>query len=212
MRLYNFRLSPNSIKVWAVIHHLGLEMQHEEVVFGEEPTMASDHYGELNPNRRMPTLVDGDFSLWESNAIMQYLAHKAGARDLWPEEPRAQADVSRWQCWQLAHWSRCTQPFLYENVVKKLFGMGAPDAAELEEATQMFHKFAPVLEQHLASRSWLVGDGPGLADYSVGAPLVYADAAGMPWEGYPNLRAWYGRLSALDCWRKACPPKPAVTG
>src|SRR5437879_10284276 len=57
-----------------------------------------------SPTGRTPTLVDGDFVLWESNAIMQYVASHA-PNTLWPDDARARADIVRWQSWQLAHWS-----------------------------------------------------------------------------------------------------------
>jgi glutathione S-transferase len=208
MKLYNFPASPNAIKVWAVIHHLGLEVESVIVNFAEG-TMRSEEYGKINPNRLMPTLVDEDFSLWESNAIMQYLANKAGDTKLWPTSPRAQADVSRWQCWQLAHWGQCMRPFMYENVVKKLFNMGPPDAAKLAEGAEMLHKHAPVLETHLANRTWVCGDHMTLADLSLASPLGYTEVAGIPLQDYPNIRAWYSRLEALDSWKKAQPQMPS---
>ena len=59
-------------------------------------------YLALNPSGRTPTLVDGDFTLAESTAIMQYIAAKT-PNTLWPSDARARADISRWQCFGLAH-------------------------------------------------------------------------------------------------------------
>jgi glutathione S-transferase len=208
MKFYNMPASPNAIKVWAVIHKLGLEVESVLVDFAAG-TNKTDDYGKLNPNRLMPVLVDGDFALWESNAIMQYLAHKAGDTQLWPTEPRAQADVSRWQCWQLAHWGQGIRVFMFENVVKKLFHMGPPDQARIAEGTEMFHKHAAVLDQHLAGKEWVATGKMTLADLSLASPLGYARMAQIPWDQYANIQTWYGRLDSQEFWRKSHPPMPS---
>lgn len=208
MKLYNFPASPNAIKVWAVIHHLGLDVESVIVDFAAG-TMRSEEYGHINPNRLMPTLVDGDFTLWESNAIMQYLASKAGDTGLWPSETRAQADVSRWMCWQLAHWGTCMRFFMYENVVKKIFNLGPPDLTKIAEGTELFHKHAAVLDAHLGQSAFVCGDHVTLADYCLASPLGYADQAQIPWGEYKNIQAWYGRVAELDAWKKAQPALPS---
>src|SRR5262249_12957504 len=112
MKLYATPPSPRAFKVVAVAHHLGLE---PEMVFVD--LLNGDHmkpeFAALNPNRKMPVLEDDGFVLWESNAIMQYLASKKPASGLWPTDPRHQADVSRWQCWDLAHWERACGTLVY---------------------------------------------------------------------------------------------------
>lgn len=210
MKLYSFPASPNAIKVWAVIHHLGLEVESVVVDFAAGD-MKTQEYRKLNANGLMPTLVDGDFSLWESNAIMQYLAHKAGDTQLWPSSPREQAEVSRWQCWQLAHWGNGVRPFMYENVVKQMFKLGPPDQAKLAEGAEVFHKNAAVLDARLAGREWVATGNVTIADYGLAAPLGYAPISGLPWEDYANIRAWYGRLEALESWKKAFPPIPSMS-
>ena len=102
MKLYGFPHSPNTWKVRAVAAHLGLRLDFEfvDLTKGQSRTPA---FLALNPTGRTPALVDGDFKLWESNAIMQYLASRT-TNSLWPDEARARADIMRWQSWQLAHW------------------------------------------------------------------------------------------------------------
>ncbi|MFA5507724.1 MAG: glutathione S-transferase family protein [Vulcanimicrobiota bacterium] len=204
MKLYNFPQSPNAIKVWATIHHLGLEVEHVLVEAGSG-AMRTEEYSALNPNQTMPTLVDGDFTLWESNAIMQYLAHKAGDTALWPGDPRNQADVSRWLCWQLANWGQALRHFMFENLVKKMLNLGPADPAKLAEGTELFHRYASIMEAHLAGRPWLATDSLTLADYAVASPLCYASPAALPWDEYPNIQAWYGRIAKLPAWQKALP-------
>src|SRR5262245_12946848 len=103
MKIHIAPPSPRAIRVLAVVHHLGLDTDIKlvDLVGGEH---MKPEFAALNPNRKMPVLEDDGFVLWESNAIMQYLAARQGDRTLWPSDPRRQADVSRWQCWELAHW------------------------------------------------------------------------------------------------------------
>ena len=87
----------------AVAFHLGLEPELIKVDLGQGEQMRAE-FLRLNPNHAIPVFVEGDFVLWESVAIMQYLANQVSSNTLWPVEPKAQADVSRWLCWSLAHW------------------------------------------------------------------------------------------------------------
>jgi glutathione S-transferase len=207
MKLYYFPYSPNSRKVLAVIQHLGLalEMQVVNLLEGEQ---LRPEFLRLNPNHTTPTLEDGDFVLWESNAIMQYLAGMVPGNGLWwPAEPRLRCDISRWQCWQLAHWhGEACGPLIFERVVKSVTGQGEPDPAVVAKAETSFHRFAAVLDGHLKGRQWLVGSGVTLADLAVAAPLMHADRARLPIEGYGEIRRWYDRVEALDAWQKSAPP------
>ena len=100
MKLYAFPPSPNTWKVRAVASYVGVPLELE-IVDLTKPRSAA--YLAINPSGRTPTLVDGNFTLTESNAIMQYIASQK-PNSLWPDDARARADIVRWQCWQLAHW------------------------------------------------------------------------------------------------------------
>jgi glutathione S-transferase len=207
MKLYYFPYSPNSRKVLAVVHHLGLTPEIQVVNLLEDEQLRPE-FLQLNSNHKTPTLKDGDFVLWESNAIMQYLAGMVPGNGLWwPAEPKFRCDISRWQCWQLAHWDgEACGPIIVERMVKPLTGRGEPDPAVVAKAETAFHRFAAVLEGHLKGRKWLVGDGVTLADFSVAAPVMHAEDGGFPLEGYGEIRRWYDRVEALDGWQKSAPP------
>jgi glutathione S-transferase len=209
MKLYCFPASPNSWKVRAVAEHLGLPLECEFVDLTKGGSHTLDYLA-LNPTGRTPTLVDGDFKLWESTAIMQYLASRA-PNSLWPDDARTRADIMRWQSWQLAHWSKegC-EPLLFERLVKQILQLGAPDPAVVAKGLDAFNKEAKVLDAHLAKQPYLCGGEITLADFSVAAPLFYTERADLPVAPYANLRAWFERVSALPCWRKTAPQAPAA--
>ncbi|MEE9158156.1 MAG: glutathione S-transferase family protein, partial [Gammaproteobacteria bacterium] len=181
MKVYHFPPSPNSRRVLAVIYHLGLEAELELVDLPKGEQMR-EAFLRLNPNHMIPVLEDGDFVLWESNAIMQYLTSKRPGNALWPSDPKVQANISRWQCWQLGHWGAACGILIYERLVKKMFDLGPPDPAEIAKAEERFHRFADVLNRYLEGRTWLVGDSVTLADFSVGSLLDLTDAAKYPIE------------------------------
>jgi glutathione S-transferase len=208
MKLYGFPFSPNTWKVRAVAAHLGLPLEDVLVDLGKGEQRAPDYLA-LNPTGRTPTLVDGDFVLWESTAIMQYLASQK-PNALWPDDVRTQADIARWQSWYLQHWSGACNPLLFERFVKSFFNMGPPDAAAVARATTAFHKEAAVLDRHLASRTYLVGEGPTLADFTVVSPFVYAAQGEFPLGDYPHLRGWSARIVAMPAWRDTAPGPAAA--
>jgi glutathione S-transferase len=136
IELYVFPPSPRAFKVMAVANHLGLDCALRVVDLSKGEQKAPD-YAALNPNMRMPTLKDGDFVIWESNAIIQYLASKKPDSGLLPRDEKARLDVTRWQFWDLAHWDPAVAVFVFEYLVKPvLLGIKETDAAALAKGTE----------------------------------------------------------------------------
>jgi glutathione S-transferase len=209
MKLYGFAASPNTWKVRAVAAHLGIALDYELV----DLTKGGSHtpaYLTINPTGRTPTLVDGDFKLWESNAIMQYLASQK-PNSLWPDNVRARADIMRWQSWQLAHWGQeSCQPLLFNRLVKKILNLGPPDETAVAKALECFNRDMAVLEAHLGRQPYLAGKDVTLADFAVAAPLFHSQGANFPVAPYKNVQQWFGRVSALPCWSQTAPQLAAA--
>ncbi len=204
MELYVFPPSPNCRKVLATVYHLGLpvDIRHVNVPGGEQ---RRPEFLAINPNGRVPALVDGDFRLWESNAIAQYLCEVAGDGRLWPSDARGRADVARWMSWQLAHWGPATNALIWENLAKRMAGLGGPDEKALAEASEKFHAVARILDAHLADRPFVAGEDVTLADFALGGNMTYAVPARFPLEGYAHIRAWWERLEGIESWRRSRP-------
>src|SRR5262245_62050571 len=180
MKLYCFPPSPNTWKVRATAHQIGVPLGLE-IVDLTKGAQRKPEYLALNPTGRTPTLVDGDFKLGESSAIMQYLGSKTKT-PLWPEDVRSRADIMRWQSWHLQHWSRGVNGFIFENLVKAIMNMGPPDPKVLAQAGEFFHQDAAVLDKHLGAHPYLVNDTLTLADFTVVAPLFHAEPGKIPLE------------------------------
>jgi glutathione S-transferase len=209
MKLYGFPPSPNTWKVRALAVHLGVPLELEFVDLSKG-AQRGPAYLALNPTGRTPTMVDGDVTLWESNAILQYLAGKS-ATPLWPDDVKTRADIARWQFWQLAHWgAEACQPLTFQRLVKKILNLGPPDEAAIAKGTEAFNKEAKMLDAHLAKQPYLVGKDLTIADFAVAAPLLYAKEADMPVGPYAHLRGWFERVAALPCWRETAPQFPAA--
>jgi glutathione S-transferase len=194
--------SPRAFKVIAVANHLGIDIAIRRLDFfkGEHKT---SEYAALNPNMLMPTLRDGDYVLWESNAIMQYLAGRKPESGLLPGDERGRLDVTRWQFWDLAHWDPAVAILLIEKFVKpKILGVNEIDAAAIARGTEQFHRAATVLDGHLKGRTYISGDALTLADFAIGAPLNYAGEGCFPLEPYGEIRRWHAGLMALPAWQQ----------
>jgi len=204
MKLYAFPPSPNVRKVQAVAEHLGipLELQVVDLPGGGQ---RQPEYLKLNPNGMIPTLQDGDFVLWESNAIMQYLAGKKPGNSLWPSDERQRADVARWQFWDVAHWGPTCGIFLFQNLVKRVLNLGDPDPVALKDGAERFERFGGVLDSHLANRDFIVGRNATLADFSVASYLAFAEPSKMPVGKFANIRRWNAGLDRIEAWKKTAP-------
>jgi glutathione S-transferase len=201
LRLHVFPPSPRAFKVLVVAHHLGIDYQCVpcDLAKGEQKSAA---YTAINPNQRMPSLEDGDFRLWESNAIIQYLAAKRPESGLLPTDERARADVARWQFWESTTWDPACAILVFERAVKRFFGGGAPDPVEVEKGLQRFHRAAKVLDAHLRGRAYVCCDRLTLADFALAADLTMTEAAQLPLEDYGEIRRWAGRLADLPAWQR----------
>ena len=208
LKLHVFPPSPRGFKVLVVAHQLGLDYEFVfcDLTKGDQKSAA---YTALNPNQRMPTLEDGDFKLWESNAIVQYLATKKWESGLLPRDERGRADVSRWQFWESTTWDPACAILIFERAVKRLFGGGAPDPVEVEKGLQRFNRAASVLDAHLRGRQYVCGDHLTIADLSLCGYLFWPDEIGVDWGAYPNIRDWLARIAATPRFR---PPYELMPG
>ncbi|MEO1393606.1 MAG: glutathione S-transferase family protein [Cyanobacteria bacterium J06634_5] len=203
MKLYYFLPSNNSRRAHAVALHLNIPIEFEPINLqaGEHRT---PEFLALNPAGRVPVLQADDFVLWESNAIAQYLASQT-PNSLWPDNPKSRAAITSWQCWELAHLSKGTQPLQYERFVKKVLQLGQPDERVVQQATNIFHKEATVLEQHLSEHPYLAGNTLTIADFAVASDFTYAELCQFPLENYPHICHWYAQIDALPAWQKTSP-------
>jgi glutathione S-transferase len=207
MKLYHHPFSSSSRRASLTAAHLGITLDHRIIDLAKDRS----ELVAVNPNSKIPVLVDGDFTLWESHAIMQYFCELTPGQTLYPTALRPRTDVQRWLYWTSAHLAPAVGPINFERMWKKLVvGPNAePDAAIVARHEQFFHLAAAVLDKHLAGRTWVVGDAVTLADISIAATLMYWQPTRLPIDAYQNVLALIARVQALPAWKATEPARVA---
>ena len=204
MILYRNPFSGCSRRVLLAIHELGItdrvELRLVDLQKGEQ--RSATHLA-LNPNGKVPVLDDGGYVLWESHAIMQYLADSTPKQTLYPTAPRVRADINRWMFWHGFHFSGGISTLNRERFVKRFTGAGAPDPVEVARGESIVRQFGAVLDNALAGRDWLVGNDVSLADLAIAADLAATDSAQLPVLDLENLQAWFTRVRDRESWKFA---------
>ena len=197
LKIWGRNNSINVQKVMWIVGELGL--QHERVdVGGEHAGLDTSAYRALNPNRQIPTLEDDGFVLWESNVIVRYLAAKYGAGKLWPMDLAERAIAEQWMDWQ--------QTTLLPDMRTLFWGLVRTpperrDLAAIGTAAESLTSIWERLDEHLAHRSFVVGDRFTMGDVPVGAMYHRYHALGVKRAEFKSLTAWYERLKERRAYR-----------
>lgn len=179
MRLYTFTITPNNRKVEAFVRHFDLPVEVHHVSFKDRETQ-SPEYLAINPMGKVPALVDGDFRLWESNAILTYLATCFPETRALPADPRGRADVDRWLHWQSCH------------LMPAMGALKTADDKDLGAVTPLLR----ILEQQLAGRDFLLG-GLTVVDFALAAYLMTKMGRQLDYSECPRVEAWRDRVANL---------------
>ena len=179
MLLYSFTVTPNNRKVEAFIKHFDLPVDIFHVNFRKGDTKTDEFYT-INPMRKVPALVDGDLNLWESNAILTYLAAKFPETKMLPEGIEARADVDRWLHWQSCH---------------LMPAMGALKTAEVKDFDTLL-PLLDILEPQLEGKEFFLGD-LSVVDFAMASYLATKLAGQLDYSQHPNVLAWRDRVCKL---------------
>jgi glutathione S-transferase len=204
--LYDHPVSSNALRARFLLAELGLEYERRHVAFAE-PRPAD--YLALNPFGRIPTLVDGDLVLAESNAILRYLASREGRSDLYPGEPRERARVD----WAMDAWSTIVRPPLFALEAVTIFRHGREDGGESAEGADpetvaaTLPRIAGVLsayERFIADNGTVLGTFT-VADCSVGPVLWRTLRLPIDFSPYPKLARLREAIAANPSFQAAGP-------
>ena len=185
--LYGTPVSGNAYKVRLLLSLLGLEFEEIDVnlMSGENRT---ESFLALNPRGQVPVLVDGEATVWDSQAILVYLARRYGEAWL-PADPVAMAEVMQWLA-------------VSENEL--LFGLARSRAVlhfgrgfDLASSQAYGRAGLKVLEQRLSGNDWLATGKPTIADVACMPYAALSYMGGIPLDDRPAVRAWIGRIRAL---------------
>lgn len=207
MKLYWFKAQAPR-RVLALLKSLGADAGAVETIELDmmKGALSTPEFTAMNPNKKAPVLVDGELTLWESNAIMAHLCIKAGS-SMWPaREPAEQVEVLKWLSWNDCHWSPALGPFYFEHIVKPTFRIGEPNREALASKQKDLRKYAGILNAHLDGRDFVACSRLTIADFSLASMACHWREAEMPLQDLPHLVAWLDRLNELRAWREPWPP------
>lgn len=198
LRIWGRMSSINVQKVVWTARELGLAFERIDAggAFGGNRT---PEYLRMNPNGKIPVIDDDGFVLWESNAIVRYLAARHGAGTLWPNEPRQRADADRWMDWQATELTPAMRNAFMQLVRTAPESRSQPLIDESNAATE---PLLAILDGHLAGRHYLCAQQFTVADIAVGASVHRWFGLPQRHLDRPNVRGWYRRLMT----------RPAVAG
>lgn len=194
LTVYGRENSSNVRKVLWLLAELGVE-DYERLDYGRGyKPCSSPEYAALNPNKVVPTLVDGELTLWESNTQLRYLAGKLGRDDLYPQEAAARARVDMWLDWQLTTLLTGIRVLFQGLHVKD---PAFTDPAGIEKAHAQATEAFGILDAHFANGSaYIAGADFSIADCANGMYVHRWFALPIERNDYPALAAYYGRLKA----------------
>ena len=181
--------------IWA-LQELGMPFERKDAgaAFG---VVNTDEYAQLNPNRLVPLMVQGERTLWESNVIVRYLC--ASQQRLCPTDPWLRADAERWMDWQQTTFSPAGRDAFIQLFRKP---EGAPNMTKVQASVNATLPLLDMLDHHLSQSPFLAGDEFGMADIPMGCEV-------HRWKGLPIA---HSPRPHLDRWYAAVSQRPATRG
>ena len=193
MELLGRATSGNVQKVIFMLEELKLPYERKD--YGKQfNNTTTPEYAAMNPMKKVPTLVDGDTVVWQSNSILRYLANKTRSA-LYPADAAQRSQVDRWMDWSLAE---------YNPVY--LAGFRDAKKAEAERAADTATNLGnelELLEDQLAKTRWVAGDQFSIADVALGPVIKRGVGFPLGLPAFPKISAWVAALQARPAFQKA---------
>ncbi len=190
--------STNVKKVLWLLDELG-EMYQVINAGGAYGKLSEPLFLSLNPNGLVPCVQDDDFILWESNAILRYLAERSGNPAFWGNDARQRASADKWLDWVS---SSLPVPFrqVFINLVRT--PEDQRDMAAVKTGMAAFEKQWAVVDAVLAKQTWLSGEKFGLGDIPMGCFAYAWFGLDIERQPHPHLERWYQQLTQRPAYRK----------
>jgi glutathione S-transferase len=205
IRLLGRQTSGNVQKVIFLLEEICIPYQREDYgrQFGNTLT---DEYRALNPNAKVPTLIDGDLVIWESNTILRYLA-ALHAPHLYGASPQERTHADRWMDWLLGALNPVYLAMFRD--AKKPAAERAPDFADQRAA--MIEQLK-ILDGHVAKREWLALDRFTIADVALGPIVKRCLEFPIDLPSLSGLKRWQRAIDARPAFQTAIAAKPNIKG
>lgn len=190
LKIWGRNNSVNVQKVLWCCEELGQQYQRLDAG-GSFGVVNTPQYRALNPNGLVPTIEDGPFVLWESNAIVRYLTAKHSAGKLWPEDLKVRAEADKWMDWQVGMFWPTFRP-LFWNLVRT--PIDQRDAQAIEESRLKSAEVLGYLDAHLKNRAFVAGDELTMGDIPMGCAIWRWMALPIERPALANVQRWFEAL------------------
>ena len=201
--LYDVKESPHARKVRLLAAELGIPLRKvpRDPRIGE--TRSADYLA-MNPNGKVPTLEEDGFVLWESPAILKYLAAKHPESGLAGKDAKTQALTDQWLFWWASGPEAAIDALAWELIIKPLvLKQPGNDPGIMADAHARIDRYLPVLDKQLEGRDYVIGP-LSIADFAIGPRFDRAPALlNFDIAQYKNIGAWLARLRAKPYWQDA---------
>lgn len=160
-----------------------------------------EEFRAMNPNGTVPVLRDGqDAVIWETGAILRYLATAYGGGDFWPQEPAARAQIDKWAEWAKINITlKFTEPIFWQLVRT---APSQQDPVAVENSLEILNEFLSIADQQLAKQPFLAGGHLTLADIQFGHCLYRYFDMDMQRQDFAHIERYYGQLTARKAYQK----------
>ncbi len=202
IKLYgnNFSYNSNKVRFAANAMNVAYDFQSVDLAAGEQ---RQENFLKVNPVGRIPALTDGDFVVFESNAIMRYLAEKTNS-PLYPKDLQKSAIVNQWLDFGSIHIGGAMGKIFFNTLVYK-FVNGTKDENSLKEGRQFLTNFLKNVDAQLAKTPYICGNDLTLADLNLLAILDPCEVTGTDISAFVKVVAWRKKLQAQDLYQKVFP-------
>ncbi len=199
LKIWGRRNSINVQKAMWAVGELGITHEHIDAG-GPFGGLDSDEFGAMNPNRRVPVIDDDGTVVWESHAIVRYLAAKHGAGSLWPEDAGVRARSDMWMDWTTAD----LQPAFIAGVFWNFYRTPEPQRNwnAIRQGIARSAILFRMVDRQLEGRSFLAGETLSMGDIAVGAQLYRYYELEIDRPELPNVEGWYARLKDRPAYQE----------
>ena len=199
LKIYGSDLSAPAVKVRLAANAMGLEYEYKKVNL-REGEQKKEEFLKINPVGKIPAIDDDGFCLFESNAIIRYLADKNHS-PLYPKEIKERAVVDEWIEFGSHHVGLALSKILYNKIFAPRMNL-EPDARSMKEGFNWLERFLPIVDKQLSRQDFLAGNNMTLADINLLALLDPAEAAEVDLSKYDNISRWRNALRQKDFYTK----------
>lgn len=197
--LFHFPWSQHSRRVISLLEEVSLPYEIRLVAM-DQGEHQSPAYLAINPNKQVPTLIDGDVTIHESNAILRYLGVKHSLEDWYPSAPAQRAQVEQW-----LDWGQCRMsPVIVGIVLNSVFLAPHGDRDAIERGKAAMPELLSILEDRLSQTAFLAGSKPTIADLAIASNVFQLSLADVSLS-MPHSIGWYQRMSKLHGFLRSLP-------